>query len=288
MSTAAKPETIDLDGAEVARMLERIQPQISPEDHARVQAIARTLFDLQRLVRRQGTTIAGLRRLLGWSSSEKTADVCPGSPASGNGSDAMGPGTGEKPDAAGGGADRNDGDGDHGDQGGADDDDAAGRRKGHGRVPASAYPNGQKVAVGHEKLHPGDTCPECARGKLYPLSEPARIVRIFGQAPLAAAGWDLQRLRCSGCGDVFTAKAPEEAQGPKYDDSAASMMALMRYGTGMPLNRLAHLQKNSNPSTSAYPGRVDSYVVVMPPLAEEVPCPQSGHVPGRSPTPELR
>jgi PAS domain-containing protein len=53
-----------------------------------------------------------------------------------------------------------------------------------------------------------------------------------------------ERLRCGACGEVFTARAPAEAQGPKYADSAASMLALLRYGAGMPLNRLARLQKN--------------------------------------------
>jgi hypothetical protein len=50
-------------------------------------------------------------------------------------------------------------------------------------------------------------------------------------------------MRCATCGEVFTARAPEEAQGPKYDESAASMMGLLRYGTGLPLFRLGRLQQ---------------------------------------------
>jgi len=243
VSTTAEPAVVDLDVADLGRMLERIRPQISPEDHACVQGVVQTLTDLTRLVRERGTTIARLRGMLGWSSSEKTADVCGGSSASAagspgaHGSDAGAPATGE-PNAGDGGGVRRDGDGDH------NDDDRASRRKGHGRIPASAYPNGRRVAVVHETLHPGDTCPDCARGKLHPLPEPARIVRIFGQAPLCATCWDCERLRCGGCGQVFTARAPPEAQGPKYSDSAASMMALLRYGAGMPLNRLARVQSN--------------------------------------------
>jgi hypothetical protein len=43
---------------------------------------------------------------------------------------------------------------------------------------------------------------------------------------------------------VYTARAPEQAQGSKYDETAASMMALLRYGTGMPFHRLDHLQRD--------------------------------------------
>lgn len=43
---------------------------------------------------------------------------------------------------------------------------------------------------------------------------------------------------------MFTAQAPVEAQGPKYDESAAAMMAILRYGAGVPLNRLERLQGN--------------------------------------------
>jgi hypothetical protein len=77
------------------------------------------------------------------------------------------------------------------------------------------------------------------QGNLYRLAEPARCLRIFGQAPLIAISWDCECLRCGACGQVFTASPPAQAQGPKYSESAASMMALMRYGMGLPLNRLA-------------------------------------------------
>jgi transposase len=52
----------------------------------------------------------------------------------------------------------------------------------------------------------------------------------------------MDRLRCHGCGEVFTARAPAEAQGPKYHESAVSMMSLLRYRAGMPLHRLEQLQ----------------------------------------------
>jgi transposase len=111
-------------------------------------------------------------------------------------------------------------------------------------VPATAYPDARCIPVVHENLRPGQPCPLCGSGRLYALPEPAQILRIVGQAPLAAICWKCDRLRCSGCGHVFTARAPEEAQGPKYDETAVSMMALLRYGAGLPLHRLDHLERN--------------------------------------------
>lgn len=238
MTTTVEPVTITIDLDEVTRILERIQPQIAHEDHAQLVAVAEALAEATKLVRDRGTTIARLRRLFGLTGSEKTDAVC------GSSSDAS---SGSQPATA---SDKPADDGDHDE---VDLDDDGGRecgehepkrRKGHGRIAASAYSDARHIPVEHSLLHAGDMCPGCACGKLHPLSEPARILRIFGQAPLAATCWDCERLRCGGCGEVFTARAPAEAQGPKYTESAAAMMALLRYGAGMPLNRLDHLQSN--------------------------------------------
>ena len=37
---------------------------------------------------------------------------------------------------------------------------------GHGRNPAAAFRDANKVAVAHPTLHSGDTCPECLRGRV--------------------------------------------------------------------------------------------------------------------------
>jgi transposase len=116
------------------------------------------------------------------------------------------------------------------------------RRKGHGRIPASAYAS-ESIAVPHPKLCTGQHCPACAHGTLHAMKEPASCVRVFGQAPLVALRWDCACLRCSGCGHVFTAPLPEQARGPKYSESAASMMIVLRYGMGMPLHRLETMQR---------------------------------------------
>jgi hypothetical protein len=68
------------------------------------------------------------------------------------------------------------------------------------------------------------------------------LVRITGQPPLAATLYELQKLRCHLCGQVFTAEAPAEAGDRKYAATAGSMIALLKYGSGLPFNRLEGLQ----------------------------------------------
>jgi transposase len=68
------------------------------------------------------------------------------------------------------------------------------------------------------------------------------VVRITGQPPLAAKIYQLHKLRCHLCGQVFTAPAPAEAGSDKYDATAGSMIGLLKYGSGLPFNRLEGLQ----------------------------------------------
>jgi transposase len=115
-------------------------------------------------------------------------------------------------------------------------------RAGHGRNAAQAYRDAPIVECEHPELQPGDPCPQCDTGKVYD-SPPRTLVKVVGQAPLAATVYRLQRLRCRLCDSVFTAALPEAvACLPKYDPSCASMIALLRYGSGMPNFRLEGLQ----------------------------------------------
>ena len=113
---------------------------------------------------------------------------------------------------------------------------------GHGRNGASSYTGAKKVAVPHPELHAGDSCPGCLKGKVYPQKEPRALVRVVGQAPLAATVYELDRLRCNLCGDVFTAPEPEGIGTEKYDETTAAMIALLKYGSGMPFYRLQKLE----------------------------------------------
>ena len=116
--------------------------------------------------------------------------------------------------------------------------------KGHGRLAASAYQGAEKVEIKHQKLKPGDNCPECLKGKLYTQNAPAQLVRISGMAPINATVYELERLRCNLCGEIFTASSPDTVGEEKYDNSAAAMLALLKYGYGLPFNRLMQLESN--------------------------------------------
>jgi transposase len=73
--------------------------------------------------------------------------------------------------------------------------------------------------------------------------EPALLVRVTGVAPLAAQVYELERLRCGLCGTVFTAEPPAGVGEAKYDETAAAMIALLKYGCGLPFHRIERLEK---------------------------------------------
>jgi len=113
------------------------------------------------------------------------------------------------------------------------------KSKGHGKNGASSYPGAQTVRIPHPFLKRGDRCPECEKGKVYPV-EPGVTIRITGSAPLQATSFESEKLRCNLCGEVFCAAHDE---GSKYDAAASAMVVLLRYGTGLPFKRLEHLQE---------------------------------------------
>ncbi len=116
--------------------------------------------------------------------------------------------------------------------------------KGHGRNGADAYTGADKVEVPHETIKPGDPCRNCEKGTLYKMAKPKTRVRVTGNAPVNATVYEMERFRCNLCGKIFTAKAPDDIGDEKYDAESISMMATLKYGTGLPFNRLQGLQGN--------------------------------------------
>jgi len=116
------------------------------------------------------------------------------------------------------------------------------KTKGHGRHRTEDYVGAEKIPVRHESLQPGDPCPNCKKGTVYESVEPGHLVRIKGQAPLGATVYELQKLRCNLCGTIFTARTPPGVGTQKYDAESASMIALLKYGTGLPFHRLERLE----------------------------------------------
>jgi transposase len=114
---------------------------------------------------------------------------------------------------------------------------------GHGRNGAAAFTGAGQVRVPHQGMGHGDRCPECGQGNVYVQKEPRVLVRVVGQAPLAATVYSLERLRCGACGQVFTAQEPEGVGAEKYDETAAAMIAQLKYGSGIPFYRLERLEE---------------------------------------------
>jgi transposase len=114
--------------------------------------------------------------------------------------------------------------------------------KGHGKNGVSAYKGARKIMVSHQTFKSGNDCPACHKGKVYGEKPPARIVRITGGAPFKATVYELQLLRCNLCGEVFTAKAPDNIGDEKYDTKSGTMLALLKYGSGVPMYRIGKLK----------------------------------------------
>ena len=114
---------------------------------------------------------------------------------------------------------------------------------GHGRNGAGAYRGAEKVKVAHQSLQSGHRCPDCGRGNVYEQKEPKALVRIRGQAPLAATVYELERLRCNACGQIFTAPEPEGIGPEKYDETTGAAIGQMKYGSGIPFYRLEQLEE---------------------------------------------
>jgi transposase len=60
---------------------------------------------------------------------------------------------------------------------------------------------------------------------------------------VAATIYELQRLRCNACGQVFTAQQPAGVGREKYGETAAAMIAQLKYGSGVPFNRLERMEE---------------------------------------------
>lgn len=212
---------IDMKREELQQLVERARAALTEEEYRKLQGVVEALSYLTDLVADQQTTIGDLRQLLFPAVTEKTEAVLKKAGIRGTPKAAATDPQASSPSGAG-----------------------KQNAPGHGRNGAGSYRNPQRVTVPHPNLQHGNRCPGCQKGKVYQQQEPRRLVRIVGQAPLTATVYELQRLRCNLCGEVYSAEAPEGVGEDKYDETAAAMIAQLKYGTGMPFYRLQHLENN--------------------------------------------
>ena len=216
---SGSPERIELDRSELEAILEHAKAALSQAEYDKLNAAMETLIYLTQELEKKRVSVQRLKQLLFGATTEKTQKVMEkilddADKASNSGDDAAE----------------------------GKDTEARQKAKGHGRNGAGAYTGADQVRVPHESLKPGDACPNCQKGTVYESVEPGHFVRIRGQAPLGATVYELQKLRCNLCGEIFTAQTPPGVGPDKYDAESASMIALLKYGSGLPFNRLERLE----------------------------------------------
>jgi transposase len=206
-------EVLEISREDLESLLERVRPSLPEEDFGKLKAVVEGLSYLTELIADKDTTIRDLRKLLFPLVTEKTREVLERA------------GLEEKLTSSA-------------------KEKQKPKKPGHGRNGADAYSGATRVEVPHGQLTAGDRCPGCEKGRVYVQQDPRMLVRIAGQAPLTATVYELERLRCNLCGEIYRAAAPEGVGEEKYEDTAAAMIAQLKYGSGMPFHRLEHLEQS--------------------------------------------
>lgn len=199
------PERIEISAEEAQELLARVQTALPDEDFRIIEGLVNTHLLLNEAVQEKTTSIKRLMQMIFGVKTEKTRKR-------GSVADPKKSGIRDK------------------------------KAAGHGRTGAQDYSGAEKVAINHQTLQHCDPCPLCVDGRLYRQKIPGVVVRIKGSAPLQGTVYELEKLRCNICDKIFTADLPPEAGEGKYDETAAAMLAVLRYGSGLPLNRLSGLQ----------------------------------------------
>lgn len=204
-------------------LLERVRSQIQPSDFKLIEGVIRSYKWLLEMLAQGKITFKRLRRWLFGAQTEKTKQVLPKSrPGSAPGS-ATSAASPKEP--------------------AGDPSTVPVKRKGHGRRGVEDYTGATHIGVAHPQHQVGEVCQLCHQGRLYQLKDPAPLIHIIARPPFSATVYDLEKLRCSGCGALFTAPPPPEAGTQKYDPSVGCMVGLLCYGSGLPLHCLEQLQQ---------------------------------------------
>jgi transposase len=222
--TKQSPEIVEVNTQKIEELLDRATSNtFRDEDTELMRQFFESYVGFFQIVGDKNTTIARLRKMMFGATSEKSEKVLGDKEANSDSSPSD----------------------DSCDESSGSDSSAeeVSSPPGHGRYGADDYPGTDKIEIQHPTLTAGDDCPECGQGTLYEKS-PSVLVRFVGQAPLHATVYCMQKLRCHVCGKIFTAPAPAGVGDQKYDATASSMIGLLKYGSGLPFNRIQRLQGN--------------------------------------------
>lgn len=204
---------IILTDEELQVFLERMEWNVPPEDFKVIKALVNTARAVNQVLDEKNASIQSLRALIFGASTEKTKKVFQKEAEAGE--EVLSSGVGKEKK----------------------------KPKGHGRNGSDDFVGAERIPVLNESLQRGDPCPACTKGKVYEM-ESGSVIRITGQPPLKGKVYEPQKYRCNLCGEVFTADLPEEVGPEKYDEKAGSTIAILKYGSGFPFNRLEKLQES--------------------------------------------
>lgn len=222
-----KPEQIKLNLDEIESLIKRVEAgHLQDGDYEIIKSMADTIVCLNQALDNKSTSIKRLLKMLFGIKTEKKDKVLKKNKDS-ESSDS----SSDHPQAS-------------GDADKLPDDKPDQKPKGHGRNGVDKYTGANREFISHQELKHGDPCPLCPKGKVYKLKIPGVVVRISAQAPMSATIYDLEKLRCNLCGDVFTAKAPGNITGKHYDETAKAMISILKYGCGFPWYRMEKLQES--------------------------------------------
>jgi len=205
MTDLQQLRSLVLSEAQRQAFLDELRGCLPPAHYARVQAMTELLPELLLLLEQKSMSIGRLRQLVFGATTESSRNVCGGPP--------------KEPTRK-------------------------AKRRGHGRRGQHTYTGAVRVPVPHPTHQHGDGCPGCGKGKLRRQKQPATAVTVSAQPPVGAEIHEMERLRCDGCGTVFTATTPAGVGLEKYDVNVGVMVGLLRYGSGMPFYRLERLQES--------------------------------------------
>lgn len=215
MTTPKEPKHLEITEKEIEALLGHLETSnLSNEEKHQLKEIVLAMLWMGQKLEDKELSIRKLQRLFGIKT--ETASKLFGKKNSDGGGDS---GTGSPPE---------------GNQG-------AEPTGGSGRHGTADYPDAEKILHSHESLKAGDKCPECNRGTLYRFGY-GSFVKLIGQPAIKAEIHMPEQLRCSACLALFTAKLSDDIANGRADPTAKSMVALFRYGSGIPFYRNAGLQ----------------------------------------------
>ncbi len=240
MNNGPKVKRLEMNDVEVSALLKKASRSLSSNETEKLHNLVDTLKYITVELDKKRVSVKRLQTMLFGHSSEKKSSprlkdilekaakaAAQAEDPSAHGSDGVGKGSEQ--------------------QGSSPKSQKSSPRKGHGRRSAAEYSGGEHTHVTHPSIKPKDPCPKCPKGKLYKQKQPKVTVRLTGCAPIQAKVWSSDWYRCNLCGFIVNTPLPRQAGPPeKFDESVTSTIGMLRYGYGMPFNRLARLQEGVN------------------------------------------